>query len=198
MAQQTITADDFRLTSTWSCRVVYKYDTSGNFTGSTCTQSSLVTASNTVRFAVDLPSGAKVSSAKVHASHTTGLYGGTFKIAGSSPDSDGFVELSSPDFSAGYIDVAFSWTANTDGSTAHSGEAPAYNGSTPRIVVKDHESPSNVTEVYLLIETSGGTGYIYHAEDGVLVPYQLYHAEDGALVPYQLQHAEGGVLVPYG
>ena len=197
MAQQTIAADDFSLNSTWTCRIVYKYDTSGNYTGSTCTQSGLTTASNTVRFAVELPSGAPVSSAKVHASHTTGLYGGTFKIAGSSPDSDGFVELASPDFSAGYIDVTFTWTAYTDGSTAHSSEAPAYSGSTPVIQTRSHESPSSISEVYLLIETEEAGGYIYRAESGQLVPYQLCRAESGQLVPYRLHRAESGQLVPY-
>lgn len=191
MAQMTIPADGFTLNSTWSCRVVYTYNSTGSFLSSTCTQSNLTTATNTVRFSVSLPMGAKVKSAKVHAAHTTGLLGGKFLINEAEPDEDGFVTLNDTDFSAGYVDVAFSWKAYTDGSSAHGSEYPTYNGTSSQTVTRSHESPSTVSDVYLLLETTGGTGYIYHAEDGVLVPYSFYRAENGALVLYTLYGIPG-------
>ena len=189
MAQMTIPADGFTLNSTWSCRVVYTYNSTGSFLSSTCTQSNLATATKTVRFPVNVQTGEKVASVKVHAKYTTGLLGGDFKIGDAKPDENGFVTLSVTDFSAGYIDVTFSWKAYTDGSGAHGSEYPTYNGSISQTVTKSHESPSDVSSVYLLIETAGGC--IYHVEEGKLVPYNIYHAENNGLVLYTLYGAPG-------
>lgn len=150
-----------------------------------------------MRFTPSLPAGAKVLSAKVHAAHTTGWSGGTFKINDAAPDSNGFVTLSNPDFSAGYIDVVFKWQASRDGTTTHNSSYPGYNGSSSQSKTYSHTSNSDVSDVYLLIEYQSGS-VIYHAENGKLVPYQLFRAEGGKLVPYQLQQAEGGKLVRYG
>lgn len=197
MADLKVTYDDFTLESKWSCRCVYTYNSSGSFLDSTCTQSGLTTAKETVRFPVSLPAGAKVIGAKVHAAHTPGLYGGTFTINDNEPDDDGIVTLDAPDFSAGYVDVMFAWTGYTDGSSAHRDEYPTHNGSDSQVSTFGHTSTSKVSDIYLLIEYQQN-GIIYHAEGGKLVPYQLYRAENGALVPYQIKHAEAGELVPYG
>lgn len=181
-----IRVDDFSLTSTWTCRVVYTYNTSDATVTSSCTQSNLQTAKRTVSFPVSLSLGEKVVSAKVHANHTGGLLGGKFTINGVGPDDDGFVTLDSVGDSTDAIDVEFAWKAYTDSSNAHRTEYPPYDGSSTKTVTKNHESPSNITDIYLLIETSGGSGYIYHAENGELVPYKFYRAEGGVLVPYLL------------
>lgn len=197
MAQLRIDADGFMLTSTWVCRVTYKYSTSDNSpSGSTCQQLNFSSATNTVQFDVSMPSGAEVLSAKVHADHTTGLYGGAFKINNITPDDDGFVKIDAPDFSSGSIDVQFSWAANMDSTTAHAGEAPEFNGSYSRVVATDHESPSTITNVYLLIEYKQN-GLIYRAVSGAIVPYQIYRAEGGSLAPYQLFKAVNGELIQY-
>ena len=197
MWQPPITADDFVLKPSWTCTVTYYYDSSGNHTSTTTGQSDARPVSNDVLFPVSLPPGTKIRGAKVHSAHTTGLHGGAFRVNGKNPDSDGFVELDTFEVVDGCIAVTFTWTAYRDSTTAHNGEAPAYTGTSSQTVTKSHNSPSTVSEVYLLIDTVAG-GCIYHAENGELVPYQLYHAEDGVLVPYQIQHAEDGALAPYG
>ena len=110
---------------------------------------------------------------------------------------DGFVTLEEPDFSAGYLDVVFKWTAHTDGSSGHASNYPTYNGSSSQSKTYSHTSTTNLTGIELVVEYQLG-GIIYRAVNGELVPYQLYRAEDGVLVPYQIQHAEDGALVPYG
>ena len=197
MAEIKVLYDDFSLTSKWSCRTVYSYNSTGSFNSATNTPSSVQYAEKTVRFAVSIPSGAKVKGAKVYASYTAGLFGGKMEINGTRLEDGSFVTLENPDLSAGYVDVVFRWTAWTDGSSAHSSSYPTYNGTSSQAVTHNHESPTTVYDIYLLIEYEH-SGIIYHAENGVLVPYKLYHAEGGALVPYLLQHAEDGALVPYG
>lgn len=199
MAEIRVPHDDFTLTASWNCSTVYRYEiaTGGKYLGSTNTTSDLTYPTKTVRFPVNLPTGAKVQSAKVFASHTTGLFGGKLHIAGIGLSDDGFVTLESPDFSAGYVDIEFQWNAYTDGAGGHSSNPPAYNGSTSQTRSNSHQSPTTVSDIYLLIEYEN-SGIIYRAENGVLVPYKLYHAEGGALVPYLLRYAEDGALVPYG
>lgn len=202
MAERKIIPDDvvngFTLTSTWACRITYKYDLNGNPAGSTCMQQDLQTATKTIRFPVSMPVGAEFIGAKIHALHSTGLYGGTFKINGQFVDDDNFVTLMDVNFLDGYVDVVFSWQAYTDpqGTSAHSGGHPTYAGSTPEIVVITHESPSNVSDVYLLIEYKQN-GIIYKAMGDMLVPHQIYRADNGTLAPYQLFKAVNGELVKY-
>lgn len=58
-------------------------------------------------------------------------------------------------------------------------------------------STLTILDIALTIEYQSGS-VIYHAENGVLVPYQLFKAENGVLVPYLIQLGEGGKLVTYG
>lgn len=126
-------------------------------------------AYQTVTFAYDLPTGAKVISAKVHADWGNPLNGlGTHTINGVTPGEDGMVDVEI-DPEQGSISVLFTFIANTD--TTSTG---------------DRSARADVTEVYLLIETSGGIGYLYHAENGALVPYKFHRVESGVLVPYLL------------
>lgn len=153
--------EDFNLTSSWTV-----------VTGSNGVKeitSGPSTASRTVTFAYELPAGAKVKSAKVHADWGNPLSGfATRTINGVTPDGDGFVDVEI-DPEATSIDVMFKFKAN--GNTTSTG---------------NREAVACMTDVYLLIETSGGSGYIYHAENGELVPYKFYRAEGGVLVPYLL------------
>lgn len=153
--------EDFNLTSSWTV-----------VTGSNGVKeitSGPSTASRTVTFAYELPAGAKVKSAKVHADWGDPLSGfATRTINGVTPDENGFVDVEI-DPEATSIDVVFRFKAN--GNTTATGNRSA---------------TANMTNVYLLIETSGGSGYIYRAVGGALVPYKFYHVEDGVLVPYQI------------
>lgn len=152
MAQLTIGADKFNLNATWTCRVVYLYNSTGSFNSSTATQTSYSPGEKVVGFTDERLVGVTVKSVKVHASYGTGLLGGNFKIDGVSPDSEGFVTLISPDFSDNTINVTFSWNANTDSSSAHSSEYPTYNGSDSQTVYKEHTSSSVVENVYIVVD----------------------------------------------
>lgn len=197
MAEIKVLYDNFSLTSKWNCRTVYTYNSTGSFNSSSNTSSGLTVSKKTVRFAVDIKRGSKVLDVKVHAKHTSGTYGGKFRVNGLKPNDDDFVTLEASNLSNGYIEVEFEWTSYTDGTNAHRSQYPSYNGSSSQSKTSSHESTSNITEVYLLVEYELGS-VIYHAENGVLVPYQLYYAEDGALTPCQLQYAENNALVKYG
>lgn len=127
------------------------------------------TATQTVTFAYDLPSGAKVQRARVHSTWGDPLSGYASRtVNGVTPDADGMVDVTI-DPTKGSISVVFSFRAN--GNTTSTG---------------DRSAAALVSDIYLLIETSGGSGYIYRAESGKLVPYKFYRAENGKLVPYQM------------
>lgn len=195
MAEIKVTYGNFTLTSRWSCKTTYYYNSGGSFNTSANTVSGLTVSRGTVRFPVDLPDGTTIQGAKVHAAHTSGLFGGKLEIAGVRPDGNGFVTLGPLVVSGGYVEIEFAWTAYTDGSSAHQSEYPTYNGTSSQSVTRNHASTTNVSDVYLLIGNAGGS--LYRAEGGKLVSYQLCRAEGGKLVPYQLCRAEGGKLVPY-
>lgn len=199
MAELKVTADGFTLSSSWSCRVVYLYDSTGKFQRTySVTQGTPSTVNKTVEFSVDLPTGSKINSAKIHANHTNGSWGGSFWINDITPDSNGFVTISNPTITNNKISAVFKWkaTGHASGTSQHASDYPNYNGSSSQSVSKPHYSNSAISDIYILIEYQSGS-IIYHAENGVLVPYQLFHAENGKLVPYQIQHGEGGKLVPY-
>lgn len=198
MAEITVQADNFILISSWRCVVVYFYNSNGSFQRVySRTQYDPSTGTNTVSFPVDIPASAKIKSAKVHAIYTASWGSGTFLINGTTPDENGFVTLTDPDWSTGSINVEFSYTADKDSLYNHDGGYPTYNGSSTRSRTFYHSSEPEVSEIYLQLEYQTGS-VIYHAENGILVPYQLFYAENGELVPYQLQHGENDVLVPYG
>lgn len=161
MPKIKVMADNFTLMSTWYC-----YEDSY---GTIEIQSGPTTDSRSVTFLYDLPMGVEVKSAKVHADWGNPLSGfATRTINGVTPDENGFVDVEI-DPEATSIDVVFRFKAN--GNTTATGNRSAV---------------ANMTNVYLLIETSGGSGYIYRAVGGALVPYKFYHVEDGVLVPYQI------------
>lgn len=161
MAEIISRVADFNMTSEWTV-----------VTGSNGVKeitSGPTTASVPVTFTYELPSGANVTSAKVHANWGSPLSGFAIRtINGVTPDSDGMVNVEiNP--AATSITVTFRFKAN--GNTTATGNRSAV---------------ASLTDVYLLIETSGGSGYIYRVENGVLVPYKFYRAEGGKLVPYQI------------
>lgn len=161
MPKIKVMADNFTLMSTWYC-----YEDSY---GTIEIQSGPTTDSRSVTFLYDLPMGVEVKSAKVHADWGNPLSGfATRTINGVTPDGDGFVDVEI-DPEATSVAVEFRFKAN--GNTTATGNRSAV---------------ANMTNVYLLIETSGGSGYIYRAVGGALVPYKFYHVEDGVLVPYQI------------
>lgn len=213
MSELSVNYSDFSLQARWTCNVKYTYNSSGSFSSASCSQSNTENpATKTVQFNVnDLPEGATVSRVKVHAEHSGGLYGGTFKINDTTPDSSGFVTLSTTDLSAGYINVVFKWTATRDNTSAHDSQYPTYNGTSSQTVTKNHVSTSNITNVYLLVEyTTDSTGgessgtttptsgsCIYRYVNGELVPYCIYKCVNGVLVQYNLYRCVDGKLVQY-
>lgn len=156
-----IKAPDFALTSSWTV-----------VTGSNGVKeitSGPTTDSRTITFTYELPYGAKVTSAKVHADWGSPLSGfAVHTINGVTPGDDGMVDVTI-DPAQTSVNVVFAFKAMGDTTSTGNRSATA-----------------TMTDVYLLLETTGGTGCIYHAEDGVLVPYNFYHAEGGVLVPYNL------------
>lgn len=185
MAQIRVDADDFSLRSSYSC--IYELaEVTGEATSRYTT--SATTGTTNVKFAFDLPSGATVRSAEVHATLGTPAWSPEICTINGMTVSTGStvsvpVEIEN---GADSITVPFVYKCKPVLHTDHgSVETTNHYGSIP------------YTDVYLLIETSGGSGYVYRAEGGQLVPYQLCRAEGGQLVPYQLNRAEGGQLVPY-
>lgn len=174
MAEIKVAADSFYLNSTWKVEVVISTPT---------ITSSPTTAYKTVTFNYKVPKGATIKSAKVHSTWSYPTSGfSTQTVNGKTPtSSNGYMVDVEIDPESTSVSVTFAFKAK--GSTDTVGTITA---------------TTAVSDVYLLIEYSGGVSCIYHAENGKLVPYQLYRAEGGVLVPYQLQHAEDGVLVPYG
>ena len=200
MAQIRIDADGFSLNSKWSCW--YKYDINNNNAFSQG-QTKASEATKTITFTYELPTRAKNISARVHSKWlgtTNGIDVNT--INGVEPDADGFVTISGVEASASSVDVEFLFVAERDTLSEHgyTNTSPNYwpeGQTTPKY--NEHTSSAVISEVYLLIDYEEDVGgYIYHAEGGELVPYQLYHAENGVLVPYQLQRSVDDVLVPYG
>jgi len=162
--------------------------------------------SKTVAFAVDLPEGAVIKSAKVFATLNSPLYGAEIcRINGVAVDvlKTVSVDVEIAD-GATVVEVPFRFLCGTPTHTH------ATNSSFADIIWREddgswgydkwlyrHESRLDYESVYLLIEYEGGAGYVHRAEGGKLVPYRLCRAEGGKLVPYRLHRAEAGKLVPY-
>ena len=192
----------FTLTSTWTCTWVYNYGSGGVFTSVySRTQGTPTRAYKNVTFSnIGLPNSAKILSAKLHVSHTgTGYLGISTDVGLTAPDTNGFIELDvdTLDFSSGELEFQFVWYGYQHGSNTHDNDYPSATAAGVQTKTFNHSYSSTVSDVYLQIEYQSGS-VIYHAENGVLVPYQLFHAENGVLVPYQIQHGESGSLVSYG
>lgn len=174
MAQLRVDVDGFNLNSTWTCWSDFFSD--GYGTG----QTPATEATQTVTFTYKLPALSKIVSAKVHSTWKGTLCG--FSVAtvdGKERDADGFVDIDGVDPSATSLSVDFLFVAERDEMCAEMGLGDR--------VENNHTSSAIISEVYLLIEyEENDGGYIYHAEDGVLVPYNFYRAEGGVLVPYNL------------
>lgn len=126
-------------------------------------------ATNTVSFEYKISSHAKVISAKVHSTWGEPLSGYAIRtVNGKVPDADGWADVE-VDPAQGSLAVQFAFKAN--GNTTSTG---------------DRYAVAEVTDIYLLIETEGGSGYIYKAENGELVPYKFHRVENGVLVPYNM------------
>lgn len=160
MNQLRVDYSDFSLVSRWTVSA----------DGTSHTTPSI--AQQTVTFEYQLPSGAKVKSAKVYA--TWGVNGdpwGGYQIQ----------SIDGKDAANGYVDVDI----DSDG--------------TSKSVVFVYQSwgdnthtsgTATITDVVLLIEYTTGAS-ICRVENGVLVPYEFYRAENGKLVPYQITCGEG-------
>lgn len=141
--------------------------------------------SKTVVFEFSIPPRAKIKSAKVHSTWGSCLFGYAMKkVAGLSPDADGFVEVAPPAETDTSLSVVFQFQ-----SLPHSDPKSHSDNLVPgeyHDPIYLHTSSASVDNVYLLIEYEDTGGYIYHAENGVLVPYNFYRAEGGVLVPYYM------------
>lgn len=184
-----IYAEGFSLNATWNC--YYRCYESGGYSVWQ-EPSGLPQASNVVTFSYELPKRAKVKNVKVHSKWEGSLFGIRGKaVNGVDVGDDGFVTIDNFDDSKTSISVEFLLTAEKDDPRSyHKDDIENYEISSAvdkTITLGSHTSSVKVTEVYLLIEYEDDQGgYIYHAENGVLVPYNFYHAEGGVLVPYYM------------
>ena len=166
------------------------------------------TATITKDFAFELPEGASIKSAKIYATIGPTTYGAeklTINGVGVSANSTVAIAVTVGS-GATSVSVPFTFLSKTvqhdhfsDGSGYYTNDGGWYDDTLLSVVKYDHAGTVRFSNVYLLIEYDGGSGsgYVYRAESGELVPYRLCRAESGELVPYQLCRAEGGELVPY-
>lgn len=198
MAQLRVDAEGFNLNASWSC--YFRDNSSGGYS----IWQTEAKATRTVSFAYELPKNAVIRSAKVHSAWGGSLFGiDANTVNGVEPGSDGFVSIDISDASETLLTVEFRFIATRDDPYDTHGNTISdlmdVGQPDETYTLGTHSSSAKVSEVYLLIEYEVDTGsYIHHAENGVLVPYQLYHAENGELVPYQLQRAVDDALVLYG
>lgn len=193
-ATPTLSTTFFSLYSNWT----YSYSSTSNGQYTYTKTQGPSTAAQTITANLDsLPSNAKITSAKLTwtASATSGTGGqdtgrGQVVPNGQS-DASVFISAGTADFT-NYIlpgqenNFRFIYAPTVSSSYTTGVQASQITGS----------STLNIYSIALIIEYQSGS-VIYHAENGVLVPYQLFHAENGELVPYQIQHGEGEELVPY-
>ena len=189
MPQLRVDVDGFNLNATWNC---YCRDNSSGGYSVWQVPSELPKASKTITFTYEMPKRAKINSVKVHSSWGGSLFGinGKF-VDGVAVGDDGFVIVDNPDDSATSIAVEFLFVAEKDNpQVVHEREIEDILNaglSDHTYTIGSHTSSALVSEVYLLIEYEEDKGgYIYHAENGELVPYVFYRAEGGVLVPYYL------------
>jgi hypothetical protein len=187
-----IYADDFNLNATWDCYGLFPSNGDSYDDMRVWHSPQEPDASNTVTFAYELPKRATIKHVKVHSKWSGSTHGINKKtVNGVEVDADGFAVIETPDESANSIAVEFAFVAGTDDiwdAHSHVLYQIADGGEDDRAYsVGSHTSSVKVTEVYLLIEYEDDQGgYIYHAENGVLVPYNFYRAEGGVLVPYNM------------
>ena len=193
----TLSSTSFSISSSW----IYTYSSGSNGNYTYTKNYGPSTAAYTITANLDsLPSNAKITSAKLTwtASATSGTGGidtgtGMGKVV---PNEQSNASVLTSALTADFTDYIvpgsensfqFTYAPYVSSSYTTGVQATQINGS----------STLTVQNITLIIEYQSGS-VIYHAENGVLVPYQLFHAEGGKLVPYQLQQAEGGKLVRYG
>lgn len=185
MPQLRIDADDFNLHSDSTCQAGWTKKVDGTYYQFGTIRYEPTIDSKTVVFELSLPARAKIKSAKVHSTWGSCLFGYAMKkVDGLSPDTDGFVEVTPPAETDASLSVSFQFQ-----SMPHSSPSSHVDDITPGTYHDPyfaHTSAASVTDVYLLIEYEDIGGYIYHAENGVLVPYNFYRAEGGVLVPYYM------------
>ena len=166
--QLPVHVDDFHLTSTWTCNCRFVTDGSFGQGYKEKNQTTPTTVTETVTFNFSIPQDATIVSTKVHSTWGGTMYGAALrKVAGATPDSDGFVTLSNPSVSDTSIDVPFTFKGSLDDPEQH-----FYGFDDNEWYAFDHASSAKITDVYLLIEyvlpdNSGG---------GILTPYNLYRA----------------------
>lgn len=163
--QLPVRVDDFNLSSTWTCDYIWTDDD-----GYANWQSTPSTVKKTVTFNFNIPTGATVTSAKVHSSWSGTLYGADIRrVAGQTIDSDGFVTVDIPSNGATSMDVEFTFKALPDSKNSHWNQGGS---NTEGEFMVEHSSSAVIKDVYLLLEyTIDGTG-----GTSILTPYTLYRA----------------------
>jgi hypothetical protein len=215
MAQLRIDASAFSLSSKYKCgteaEIKHTYvDTNGDGIKEDVTDTKTTayieepatTAQHTVTFDLTgLPEGATVTGATVYATLGNPMHGVEIStINGVSVGVDG--EKSVPITvanSATSVVVNFVYKCEAAPHVHYFDGSPQtghyWDGDTLEVYIfkAEHEGVVSYSNVYLLVEykTEGAGGYIYRAENGVLVPYNFYHAENGALVLYNLLGTSG-------
>lgn len=183
MAQIRVDAAEFSLYSGYSCITVLNEDSPGNILDRYAT--SATAAQNNVEFVFELSAGSRVNGATINAtvgSPSMGYSAEVLTING--------VDVSHGETVSIPVEITDDMTSVTIPFIYKIKNTLHDHG-----VVEEtkHGQSVNFTDVYLLIETQDGT-YLYHAEDGTLVPYQLYHAENSTLVLYRFFSKPGDKL----
>lgn len=192
----TLSSTSFSLSSSWR----YTYSSTSNGIHTYTKSYGPSTAAYTITANLDsLPSNAKITSAKLTwtASATSGTGGidtgtGRGKVV---PNGQSDASILTSALTADFTDYIIPGSENSFQFTYAPYVSSSYTTGVQATQING-SSALTIRNIALTIEYQSGS-IIYHAENGVLVPYQLFHAENGKLVPYQIQHGEGGKLVPY-
>lgn len=200
MPKLIIPTDDFELNSLYACGVT-KTIATGDATETALSYNYYLSdrpayANKTKSFEYSLPAGSEIKAMKVYA--TIGKSDYALYISSINGQNVGLDTSVSVDIDisgatlAGTVDVLFAYQSPSSVSSHQ--HDPSEGTETSRSVQGAntvigykvwHGNYLEYKKVYLEIEYTCGV-YLYHGEDGVLVPYQLYHAENGELIPCQL------------
>lgn len=209
MPKLIVKVDDFHLTSKYKCGItkITKDNGNGEVSYNYYISEPPDTVSCTKSFEYALPNGSELKTMTICATLGGAKYGvsnstinGVYANVGSAVA----INLDVSEFNLeDVVDVKFVYQCGKEAHQHTLSEATKVSTNTIGTEIHEgyrinnyHESSVNYTNVYLEIEYTCGA-YLYHGENGTLVPYQLYHAENGEIVPYQLFNAANGELVRY-
>lgn len=214
MPKLIIPTADFSLNSQYACGIT-KTIATGDVTETALSYNyylskSPVYAQSTKRFEYSLPAGSEIKAMTIYATIGESNFSPSFNVSSINGQSVGVGKSVSVDIdvlgltAVGAVDVSFAYQDSKEGITTHQHspsegtESNRYQQGANTVIGYDvwHNNYLNYTKVYLEIEYTCGV-YLYHGENGALVPYQLYHAENGGLVPYQLFNAVNSELIQY-